>query len=249
MAAALPGAASPITGLANADIDFDTLPDPGQSESITAWFESTTANGIFDNLVIKNSSSALGSEGFGAAGNGTNILGFNGGPPNGLPGTGYAYQQIGSYTPGERIQVTGEALRRDSHDFANFTIGLYVGSGVAADGIDVATFATLADSAGVLGSDLGLRVNSSFTFASTGVGAAGTNFEVVLDSGVSGTPGDPLWVRFSADTVGEYVGVYLDNLSVASAVPEPSTFVLAILGVSSLTMLRRCKRGGFPVAR
>nr|ACS68530.1 hypothetical protein [uncultured bacterium FLS18] len=231
---ALPSAASPLTGLTHGNVDLDALSDPGQGAAITGWFESSTATGNLDDFIIRNSSLTLGSGGFGAAGNSTNVLGFNTGPPDGVPGAGYVYPDIGSYTPGELIQFSGDALRRDSHDFADFTVGLYVGTGVAADGTDVATFATLADSVSVSGSSLGLRVNSSFTFASTGVNAASAQFSVVLDSGTSGTPGDPLWVRFSGDTVGQFVGVYLDNLSGPTLVPEPGTWSLAILGLPSL---------------
>ena len=239
---ALPSAATPNRGLKNAHLDDDGLSDSQQGFAITDWFESSTALGNLDDFIIRNSSSTLASGGFGAAGNSTNVLGLNTGPPDGVPGAGYVYQEFGDFTPGELLQFTGDAVRRDSHDFADFTISIYVGSGVGADGTDVATFATLADSVSVSGSSLGLRVNSTFTFANTGVNAASEAFDVVLNSGTLGTVGDPVWVRFSADTVGQFVGVYLDNLSAPSDVPEPSTLILAALAMLSLFAHHRRRR-------
>jgi len=80
VADALPSTATPNRGLKTGHLDDDGLTDPGQGAAITNWFESSTVTGNLDDFLIRNSSSTLGSGGFGAAGNSTNVLGLNTGP-------------------------------------------------------------------------------------------------------------------------------------------------------------------------
>ena len=127
---------------------------------------------------------------------------------------GYIYQQIGTYTENEQIEVTGTLLRREQHNTGMLRLTLHVGSGTPSDDTDVYDFAGLVDTVHVDGdADLGLGLTGSGPYSSP---AASANFSVTLDSGTGHTVGDPIWLRLTAD-FGSWAVVAVDNLALPGA--------------------------------
>ncbi len=131
---------------------------------------------------------------------------------------GYIYQQIGTYTENELIEVTGTMLRRDHHDTGMLRFTLHVGNGTPADDYDVVAFTGLVDTVHVVGSDLSLTATGG-----SGPGgspydspAASASFTTTLDSGTGHTVGDPIWLRVTAD-FDSWAVVAVDNIALPGA--------------------------------
>ena len=157
------------------------------------------------------------------------------------------YQSLGTRDAGDAgIQFKFDAFERgepsgEGEAFEQVTLEIYYdnsgGSFTPANGTEVNTLALL-DSQTILGSSLG--------FDGLAGGGSESAFDVmtsVLD--LTGAPiGSEIYLRIGQD--GNNGEPYLDNLSshVIEAVPEPSTYVMAVLGLSGMTLLVRRKRCG-----
>lgn len=219
-----------VVGFTNGDFDADSFASGASSDlqQISGWFDSERAFGAW--LINQPAAFADGS----VAGSGaTNHLALTnlGGNPS------WVYQQIGTYTPGESLVVSGDALNRAGYDtFRPVTFRLYSGS---------PSFASfLSDSVDVAG--LGFTLLDTKTLAApasfTDLSASAQSFAMTLDAGAAGVEGDLLVLEISTDAEGD---TYLDNLSV-SAVPEPASS--GLVGASVLALVaglrRRARRVG-----
>ena len=201
-----------VVSITNGNFEAQTPTDGGAIQFITSWFESTSS-GYQDWLFRSTNNNVI-------AGNSSTLLGFS-------STGGYVYQQIGSYTVGEQVTVSGDAFKRGlaaSSQFSGFKIELLAGNFTGADG--TALVATLLGSQDFTATDLGLPTS--------GTTSASSPFSVTFDSGSSGVEGSALWVRLSKlGTSGE---IFLDNLA---AVPEPSALLLGAIGLVPLMVRRR----------
>jgi len=138
---------------------------------------------------------------------------------------GSIYQQIGTVTANESITIGVNVANREGQGFAGLTVELWgggtgTGESTSADTLDGQTLASLG--ASLLDSGSGTDPGSGLQ----------TRQSFALDSGTSVADGEALWVRFvRTDDSGQ---VFLDNVT---AVPEPTTGILGLLG--GLMLLRR----------
>ena len=202
-----------LVGITNGNFETQVLTSPNYTSAITDWFESNLepSDGqptFYHDWLYKEA---------GHFTNGTNLLGLSE-PVN----AGYVYQQIGTYSANEIIEVSGIALKRLVNNFGGFTVSLLSGNFSGADGTPLS--ATLLDSASFTGAGLGLP---------TGSGAAQAPFSANLDSGNAGVGGTPLWLLITPSN-SEGTETFLDNLQ---AVPEPGGLVL--LGAAGVLGVRR----------
>lgn len=203
-----------VTGIINGDFETDGLAVNAEVQSITSWFESATpGSGGYQDWLMRNSSTTT------FAGNTTTVAAFS-------ATTGYIYQQIGTYTAGEQVTLTGLAMKRAAigSQFTGVTIELLAGNFSGADGTLLT--ATVLDTEVLTAAGLGLPTS--------GATAGSSPFTVVLDSGTSGVEGTALWIRLSKPNAGGEV--FLDNLA---AVPEPSLALLGAMGLIGGCFRRR----------
>lgn len=197
-------------GLINGDFELGV----GQLQDVPSWYESSTSG--FGDFVVPAGDSRFD-------------------PPftltrvGGLGAGGYIYQQIGTYEPNLSFSLTGAVYRADVHYntvIPGLTVSLFSGNISPADGSTPGTLgATLLDSVAQTSGDLGFVIPGSVNVST------GFAFSVSLNTGNSGTIGQPLWLMLEG--VGGSNQLYFDNLSV----PEPS--VALLLGVGGLLFWRR----------
>ena len=219
-------ASATITGVSNGDFQTQPMQENWGDDQVQVWYDHTASDGR-DKLIMDE----VGTYNYGAGS--TTVCEFTNN------WNGYIYQQIGTYTENELIEVAGTMLRREQHNTGMLRFTLHVGSGLAADNTDVYDFTDLVDTVHVDGFSLaGLpATGSSGPYPGP---AASANFTTTLDSGTGHTVGDPIWLRVTAD-FGGWAVVAVDNISV-TAVPEPSLFALAVAGILGLIAVGGWKR-------
>lgn len=172
---------------------------------------------------------------FGADGNGgwtDNAVGF--GTDFVAPDNGYLYQTVGTYDSELGVSLSGIGFNRTTGVQAgDFDVAFYFTTGASftpGTGVDVSGTGTL------IGSVLDVDISGL-----TGVTASSQAFShsaIFAGSGIS--VGDTVWVRLgdSDDTYG-LDEPFIDNLSLSTAVPEPSSTALLGLGGLALILRRR----------
>ena len=221
-------ASATITGVSNGDFQTQPMQENWSDNDIWVWYDHNSAGTAGTDLIWMDE---VGTYSYGAGS--TTVCEFTNG------WNGYIYQQIGTYTENELIEVAGTMLRREQHNTGMLRFTLHVGSGLAADNTDVYDFTDLVDTVHVDGFSLaGLpATGSSGPYPGP---AASANFTTTLDSGTGHTVGDPIWLHVTAD-FGGWAVVAVDNISV-TAVPEPSLFALAVAGILGLIAVGGRKR-------
>lgn len=200
-----------VVGLTNGDFEAQGLASGAVVQSVNDWYESSTAADYNDWLWHNNTAQMVTT---------STVFGMS-------KTVGYIYQQIGTYTPGETVAVSGDAYKRSITNFRSVTVGLYAGNFTGADGTPLV--ATLLDSTTLTAAGLGFSGSPSHA-----------GFSFTLDEGSSGVAGQPLWIRIAATAEGSES--FLDNLSVAAvAVPTPAALPagLSLLGLAAFSARRR----------
>ena len=213
-------ASASIIGVLNGDFQTQPMQENWSDNDIWVWYDHNSAGTPNTDIIWMDE---VGTYSYGAGS--TTVCEFTNG------WNGYIYQQIGTYTENELIEVTGTMLRREQHNTGTLRFTLHVGSGSAADNTEVYDFTDLVDTVHVDGFSLvGLAATgSSGPYPGP---AASANFTTTLDSGTGHTVGDPIWLRVTAD-FGGWANVAVDNLAV-TAVPEPSILGLSLAGIVGL---------------
>lgn len=202
-----------IIGLTNGDFETNSHGD-------------TDINGFFE-------SSNSGYADFTASGtDATRLQGLNDSIVAAIGKNGFIYMQIGTYTPGELIGLTGDVYKIRQHTTAlDFTVSLVAATGAPADGTEAGSLAgaTVLDSVTITAASL--ELTSSGT-------AKQADLDVTLDSGTSATAGTAIYLQIAtgAGEAGVDAETYFDNLTL-TVVPEPGS--LALLGLGGLLVARR----------
>lgn len=211
--AAVPARADFI-GITNGDFEAQS----GLLQTVTNWNESSTntSGAMFFDWLNKDATGA-------SYVNLTEVFGMS-------KPVGWIYQQVGTYSAGLQMTVSGDAIlgKGTTAAFRGFTVELWTGgtASLAADtkALDTVVGATMVASRAYAAADFG------FT---TGSGPKSAHWTTPVLT-PTGTVGSALWLRIAAGTAsGE---TFLDNITAtASTVPEPSTLVL--LGISLAGLL------------
>jgi|GEM_PF-3172647 len=207
-----------VIGISNGTFDGQIPSSTGVSFAIDGWFEENTNSNNYSEWLHRSNTDM--------GGNASTVLGFSN-------QNGYVYSQIGTYTAGEIVTISGDILQRAQSGSINNGFNLELLSG---------DFPSAADGTTLAVTFLATHVFSRSDLETLGIGAASGStaysvpFSVNLNSGTAGTDGSALWLRITRPAAGGEV--FLDNL-VAASVPEPSVAFLGGSGLLALIMRRR----------
>jgi hypothetical protein len=218
--------------------NFDLDPDLGGADdpvtAPTQWF-------VKYDIAQSWSDFRFGNNGNGGWNNNGIALGQNFLGPNFDPGPedGFFYTSLGRYSGELSARIDGFGYNRINGNAAGgFDVGLYYSRGgafVGANGSDVAASGVL------LGS---LFVNISGLTGSTARSQAFTLPVTLAGSGIQA--GDEIWLRISDGPDDGNLNTFdepiIDNVSLTTAVPEPSSVALLVIGgvaVGGMMIFRR----------